>query len=131
MLPNNEKQNGKFDEELILRQLISSNTISYAKFMRFGYPKRISLQTMLNECKLVEEKINIPCVDRLNFIFKVLLCIGFRFEDFKMGNDAIFFRSNKFHLIEKFFLEVAETKITECTLSTADSLTPQQKRKPK
>lgn len=80
-------------------------------------------------------------MDRTQFYSNVLLYIGFRLKDFKMGNDEIFFQSNKFHLLEKFFYDVAENKEKmseeeenknfESTLSVTDPLILKKRRKPK
>lgn len=133
ILPNNDKQNAKFEEELVLRQLITSNTISYAKFIRFGYSKRVSCQKIIDECKWVKNK---SCASRLNVCSKVLLSIGFKLRDFKMGNDGIAFRSDKFCMLETFFSDVVaarsfkekEVKNTESLTNSSD---PKQKFQPK
>lgn len=106
ILPNSEKQNGKFDEELVLRQLNTSCTLAYANFIRFGYSKSVPFQELVEKCKTVEKKLIKASDSRSDFYSKVLLSIGFKFEDFKMGNEAIFFRSNKFELLEKNFCDM-------------------------
>lgn len=137
ILPNDEKNDAKFEENLVSKQLITSSTISYAKFIRFGYPKRIELQKMVDECKWLEKKLNIECAQRLTFYSKVLLYIGFKLKDFKMGNNAIFFRLSKFNLLERFFSDLAENKEEgedeglKNTLSVSESLHLNGKREPK
>lgn len=133
--PNNEKKMGMFDEQFVLRQLNTSSTVAYAKFIRFGYPKRIAIQQILDPCKVIENKLMKMCSDRSNFCSKILLSIGFKLSDFKIGNDTIFFRSNKFHLMEEFFSDfnAASSKSeTEITISVeALKSTPNQRRTPK
>lgn len=85
----------------------TSCTISYANFMKFGYPKRIYLQDLVNVCKELENNLKTISIKQSNFYSKVLLSIGFKLKDFKMGNNAIFFRAEKFHLLEKIFSETA------------------------
>lgn len=105
IIPNNDKQNAKFDEELVLRQLKTSCTISYAKFIRFGYTKRIDFKDLVDKCEPLEQKFIKYCYDRMHFYSKVLLSIGFILEDF----NAIFFRSKKFQLLEDFLCDATAT----------------------
>lgn len=107
ILPNNDKQCGNFDEQLILEQLNTSCVMSYARFMRFGFSKRIDFKELVDKCKPIEDKLNTAHMDRSQFYSKILLCIGFTFGEFKIGNDAIFFRSNKFELLETFFSNIS------------------------
>lgn len=110
ILPNYEKRIGDFSEKLILEQLKTSSVVSYAKFVRFGYPKRIPIQKMIEICKSIEEKFKKMYTQKY-FYRKVLLTLGFKIKDFKMGNDEIFFRSDKFHLLENFFSDVQDAPI--------------------
>lgn len=126
VLPNNEKQNEKFDDELVLKQLKTSSVISYAKFIRFGYAEHVTLQKIIDECKYVEKKLDKWSNNQFNFYSKVLLSIGFRLKDFKMGNDSVFFRSNKFYLLDNFFSET-RTALN----SKEDPLKQGQTREPK
>lgn len=132
-MPNNQKQCGIFDEELILKQLNTSSTISYAKFIRFGYPKRIPYKKLADACKPIEDNLKKICHEESNIYTKVILSIGLSLNNFKLGNDTIFFRSKQFHLMEKFFSDrvmVSEIAENNKTMSSEDSMTP-QKRKPK
>lgn len=131
ILPNNAKQHANFDEELVLRQLLISCTVSYAKFIRFGYSKRVSHSRIIDACKWNELKI--PYISRSKFCVNVLLCIGFKLNDFKMGNEAIAFRSNKFHLLEKFFSDCDAVREEEKEIleNKELSLAPNQKHTPK
>lgn len=106
VLPNNHKQQGQFDEESVLRQLRTSCIVPYAKFIRFGYSKRISFQELSNKCKILEDKFVKDFPNRKHFYSKVLLSIGFGREEFKMGSDMIFFRSNKFGLLKTFLSDM-------------------------
>lgn len=121
ILPNTEEKSESFEEELVLRQLLTSSTISYARFMRFGYSKRVAYQTIIDSCKLVENKLKKHCVNRSNICSKILLSIGFKLNDFKMGNDTIAFRANSFHLLTKNPLDKIEGFIWQskwkCVLS--------------
>lgn len=132
ILPNNEKENGKFVDELVLRQLMTSSTIAYAQFIRFGFSKHVALQTIISQCKQLGEKLKIPFnVDPKNLYLRVLLPIGFGPKDFKMGNELIFFRSNKIHLLEKWFSDAKATPIKELHRPVTSSSTPKEKHKPK
>lgn len=104
--PNYEKRSKIFDNELVLMQLKTSSTIAYANFLRFGYPTRIAFQDLVNACKPIEDKLKNTCIWSTSFYTKVLLYIGITLKDFKMGNDTIFFRSNKIHLVEMFFSNI-------------------------
>lgn len=110
ILPNNDKEKGMFEENLILKQMNTSCTVSFAKFIRFGYSKRIQFQEVFEKCKSVEVKFVEGYFDRSNFYSMLLRCIGFKVQDFKIGNDAIFFRSNKFELLKQFF----DTNVKGC-----------------
>lgn len=122
ILPNNEKKYGNFEEELVLKQLKTSSVISYARFIRFGFSKHIELQQLVDKCKLIEDKLNTARLDRSQFYSKVLLSIGFRLEEFRIGNGVIFFRSNKFELLEKFFCDI--TSEPNLIPTTKERLTP-------
>lgn len=45
-------------------------------------------------------------VNRSTFYSKLFLSIGFKLEEFTIGNEAIFIRSNKFGSLEKFFSDL-------------------------
>lgn len=85
---------------MVLQQLNTSSTISYAKFMRYGYPKRLILQELVNLCRPLENELK--SFERTVLYKKCFLSLGLELKDFKMGNNTIFFRLNKFNLIEKF-----------------------------
>lgn len=107
--PNNNKKIGVFDEEFVLKQLNTSSTVSYARFIRYGYPKRIDFQKITDACSPIENNLKNICSDRYNFYAKVLISIGFKFSDFKLGNDVIFFRAGKFDLIQAFLSDLPYT----------------------
>lgn len=109
ILPNSEKHYDKFNEEVVLNQLKTSCTIAYANFIRFGYAKSIPLKKLTDKCETVEKKLVKTGLGRLSFYSNVLLSIGLKIEDFKIGNETIFFRFNKFDLVEQFFVDM-ETK---------------------
>lgn len=113
ILPNNNKQNGKFEEELVLSQLNTTCTVSYANFIRFGYSKSVPLEELVEKCRPVEEKWIRANADRSSFYSKVLLSIGFKLDEFKMGNEAIFCRSNKYVLLENFLVDMKTFSTTE------------------
>lgn len=106
ILPNNIKQKKVFEEVSVLGQLKTSCTVSYTNFVRFGYSKSVAFEKLAEKCRLVEEKWKKKYVDRLSFYSKVLLSIGFKVDEFKMGKEAIFLRSNKIALLEKFFVDI-------------------------
>lgn len=87
----------KFDECMILRQLRSSSTLAYADFVRFGFPLRIAVTEMDN---LYAPHYNI-CADARKFHMKLLLAIGLRIGEFKLGQNYILFRSNQRDKLEK------------------------------
>lgn len=113
ILPNNNRQNRKFDEALVLSQLNTSCTVSYTNFIRFGYSKSVAFEKLVERCKSVEEKWNKANADRATFYSKVLLSLGFKLDEFKMGNEAIFFRANKFVLMEELFEDMKIFPITK------------------
>lgn len=104
ILPNNNKQEEHFEESLVLGQLKTSCTISYANFIRFGYSKSVKFEQLADVCRLVEKKWN--KMDRAHFYSKVLLSLGFKLNEIKLGKEAIFFRTNKFSCLEKLFSDI-------------------------
>lgn len=54
ILPNNDKQKENFEEALVLSQLKTTCTVSYANFIRFGYSKCVSINQLAEMCKPVE-----------------------------------------------------------------------------
>lgn len=81
----------KFDECMVLRQLRSSSTLAYADFVRFGFPLRISVAKMQS---LYAPYYHI-CASARKFHMKLLLAIGLRIGQFKLGQNFIFFRSDQ------------------------------------
>lgn len=132
--PNNEKQNGKFDDELILKQLKTSSIISHAEFVRFGYSKRIDVQRIVEACKPIERGLSKVCPNQSKLCTYVMLYLGFKLNEFKMGKDVIFCRSNQFHLIEHFLGSLHSSTLEEMktrTIVTDELMLKPTKRKPK
>lgn len=100
------------DEGFVLEQLHTSSTVSYAKFIRYGYPKRIDFKKLVDACKPIKSKLEKAC-GKSNFYSKVLLSMGLKLNEFKFGNDTIFFRSKKFHLVEEFFSDLLRVSFPE------------------
>lgn len=73
--------------------------------MRFGYSKNVPHKQIIETCKSVENKLKKHCVNRSSICSKILMSIGFKLKDFKMGKDTIGFRANSFHLLENFFAD--------------------------
>lgn len=126
ILPNNEKRRGEFEEKLVLKQLFTSSIIAYANFMRFGYPNHVAVNKIIGQCRSLENKLSKAYNDRLDFCSKVLSFIGFKPEDYKKGTDEIFFRSNKFHLLEQFFSDTSAVRNENETSSARE-----ERRRPK
>lgn len=68
--------------------------------MRYGYPKRLALQYLVDLCHPLEKELK--SIESTMLYKKCFLTLGFEMKDFKMGNNTIFFRMNKFDLIERF-----------------------------
>lgn len=75
--------------------------------MVFGYPKRIALVELAKKCQKIENRFK--SVQRTTLYSKILLSLGFKLKDFRIGKEVIFFRSTKFHLLEKLLLDLEET----------------------
>lgn len=86
-----------FEDGMVLQQLRSSSTLAYANLVRFGFPSRLSLECIQN---LYSQHYHI-CAGRRQFHMKLLLSNDFRIGDFKLGNNYIFFRSNKHDQIQQ------------------------------
>lgn len=114
---------------------MTSSTIAYAKFIRYGYSKHVPFQKVIDECKWLENKLKIPCLNRSNLYSRILMPIGFGPKDFKMCSEMIFFRSNKFHLLENLFSDVKAALHTSASMKqhqpVTDSSPPKQKKEPK
>lgn len=120
IIPNKVKQCGHFEEELILSQLNTSCVLSYARFIRFGFSKCIDFEKLVKKCRLSEDDLNKELIDPLIFYSEVLLSIGFKFDEFKIGNGAIFLNSNKFELMEKFFSDIEEPRMTSANKNSCE-----------
>lgn len=127
--PNEEKQNGMFNNELVLKQLKTSSVISHAKFIRFGYSKRIAFQKLVDACEPIKKKLINVCGNPSKFYLIVMQSLGFNRNEFQMGNDVIFIRSNKFHLMEEFLSETQSKKANQSGITLSESI-PQKRRDP-
>lgn len=87
--------------------------MAFAKFIRFGYSKSIDLQDLADKCKSIEDKFSYGGLNRSKYYSKVLLSLGFGLDEFKIGNDVIFVRSNKFELMEQFLHTMREDTTKE------------------
>lgn len=123
---NGEKKNGEFNDELVLKQLKTSSVISHAKFIRYGYSKRIDLQKLAVVCAPIEEKVIKLCGSQSKFYSTVMLSLGLDRNEFKMGNDMIFIRSNKFDLVKGLLLAPLNEKANESTISISDPVSQQR-----
>lgn len=102
--PNSEKKENFFQNELVSQQLYTSSIISYAKFNRLGYPKRVQLKEITDKIQPIASTLKFISKHRL-LNLKFLQFLGYEQKDFQMGNDTIFFRLHKFKLFEKFILD--------------------------
>lgn len=102
-----------------MKQLNTSSTVSYANFVRFGYPNRVTFQAISDACKSIENNLKNICKNPSEFYTKVILSIGFKFNDFQLGKDVIFFRSEKFSLVTEFLSE-SSRKFNEKNDETSD-----------
>lgn len=87
----------KFDECMVLKQLRSSSTLAYADFVRFGFPLRMSFKKMQS---LYEPYFHL-CADERKFMTKLLLAIGLRIGQFKLGQNFILFRSKQYEKMQQ------------------------------
>lgn len=132
--PNNEKRKENFDDELVLKQLKTSSIISHAEFIRFGYSKRINVQSIVEACKPIEKRLTKLCANPSKLCSYVMLYLGFKLNEFKLGKDVIFCRSNKFHLLEQFLSSLNTSNLEEIgtTISFVNqSILKKPKLKPK
>lgn len=125
IMPNKNKRCDKLEKDLVLHQLNTSCVISYIQFIRYGYPKRVPIQRIMDECEA--NKLTKTYINRSNFCKKIFTVIGLGFDDYKIGGDVIFIRANKFNLLEQFFLDVTAAK----SLNNLETTIPGKIRKPK
>lgn len=100
--PNYNKQKVNFEEIIVSNQLKTTCTMAYINFIRFGYSKSIAIDELARMCEPVDGCIK-SCASRMRFYSIVLLSMGFQLDEFKMGKEAIFFRSTKFSLLGEYF----------------------------
>lgn len=105
--PNNEKQCGVFNEDMVLKQLNTTSTMAYAQFMCFGYPKRIALEELIKKCQPIEARFK--SFERSTLYSKILLSRGFKLENFRIGKEIIFFRSTQFSLLQDLLRDLEES----------------------
>lgn len=86
-----------FDDQMVMIQLKSSSVLSYVEFVRHGFPLRVSIEQI--------HKRYAPhyhlCANRTYFQTKLLLSIGLRRIDFRIGKNCILFRSDKNDIMQK------------------------------
>lgn len=98
--PNRDMIVQKFDECMVLKQLRSTSTLAYTDFVRFGFPLRISVAKMQS---LYAPHYHI-CTSARKFHMKLLLAIGLRIGQFKLGQNFIFFRSDQHEKMQQLLL---------------------------
>lgn len=67
----------------------------------------------MDVCGTIAIKLNKTFDDRLDFCSKVLIFLGFTHKDFKMGNNMIFFRSEKLEMLKSIFSEAIAARRSE------------------
>lgn len=101
VLPNSEKQPGVFNAEFILPQLNSSSLFAYQQLMSTGYPFRFNSGKFLTAYKSCSDSFN--HLDKVKFIQIMMCAVGFKEDQFKIGNDTIFLRNVSRSLIDRLF----------------------------
>lgn len=121
MRSNDPKKPRLFDQKLVLDQLKTSCTIAYAEYMRSGFPVHISLELFLAVFKQLEGEfknmIGAMGIAKSDFVKKCLLSLGLTCQDFKIGTQYIFLRSNKTAAVDHLISSDAQV-VRSCLAKT-------------
>lgn len=98
--PNASQSTGRFDENFVESQLISSGSIAYQQLMKAGFPSHMSIAEVLNMFKSSSEFQHVSYENQKFFCTILLRACCLKWIDFKLGNTQIFFRKGK---IQKFY----------------------------
>lgn len=88
------KTDAFFDDDFIKSQLKTSSIVPYMNLMQNGFPNRIPYTEILP--KFEELFVKEIEADKLKFCERVLIANGNEKCDFKLGENAVFFRNNKY-----------------------------------
>lgn len=100
----NKAGDDTFDEEFVAKQLDTSGSFAYQRLMKIGFPSRIDYRPICSQLLRFEELPKDPKI----LIEELLLCVGLKETDFKIGSSKLFLRPDKLEELEKI-LDMAKT----------------------
>lgn len=99
--PNKQKLPAAFDEDFISQQLKSFSIAAYVDFMQTGYPVRIIFEPLTDAYEMYIKEFQGTFKDKKQFFAKLLLSIGFKSADFKLGETIIFVRKRASSIVNE------------------------------
>lgn len=81
--------------QFVAKQLTSSCVMSYAEFIRCGYPIHLDVGSLNGIFQPYFEQFRRFCPNEEHFYRLLAISIGSLPDDFKFGENVIFFRQNK------------------------------------
>lgn len=83
------------DDTFVMKQLRSSSVLSYAEFMKCGFPTRIAIQALYETYQPYIGQREETSQDKRTFCKSLLRSLGLTTDKFKFGQNLIFFRANE------------------------------------
>ncbi|XP_052401798.1 unconventional myosin-XV [Carassius gibelio] len=98
--PNNNKEPGIFDPELVATQLRYSGILDTIRIRKEGYPIRVPFHKFLNRYKALLGMKKPPPPDGDNCVFMLMKLCPINKEDYQVGVSKLFLKENVYHLLE-------------------------------
>jgi len=113
--PNNSLQPVEFATSMVLGQLEKSGTIECVKLMQDGYPSRAPYEDLLHRFQNALPDFMLS-LDAQEFVQLLLLACNCKEGDYQLGQDMVFFRSNKGGVLQELMMmrkdDVAQRIVT-------------------
>ncbi|XP_073722285.1 unconventional myosin-XV [Misgurnus anguillicaudatus] len=100
MKPNNNKEPGIFDPELVATQLRYSGILDTIRIRKEGYPIRMPFHKFLNRYKPLLGLKNPPPPDGDNCVFMLMKLCPVNKGDYQVGVSKLFLKENVYQLLE-------------------------------
>lgn len=92
--PNNNQTAGIFDENVVLKQIQTSGTLTYFNLMQHGYPFKVRIDDLFENITSFLEPRHISVGSKMCCQI-YLIATGFEHTDFKLGKTEIHIRLGK------------------------------------
>lgn len=98
-----------FGDDFVSRQLKSSGAIAYSELMQFGFPSKVQISVLSSKMESFLEPRHISL--GIDVCCRILLLgIGFKVNDFKIGKTEVLIRPGKTNLFDKLHDEIRYSK---------------------